>query len=190
LRMPSVVSMFSAEGAVLSRFDASPLDRIARSHAWWSSITTGVAVPLGPTLVIAADAVYDSFARGLPIAEVQMWSEGLARHLFRCAIVSVIAGIACGVMGLRDARRRGMSRTARFLGTAFCLLGGLGAWLTLRVVQGVAVVADCAACGEPRLVTRDVCEHCTVGWPARPRETTEIHQTAATRDARAVENAL
>ncbi len=81
-----------------------------------------------------------------------------------CLAVSILTGLLCGAVALRDARRRAPGRAWAWAGTV-TLLGPLGlAWM--RVVLRRERLEPCSACGARRAVDVDPCPRCSAAWPA------------------------
>lgn len=111
----------------------------------------------------------------------QGWGSGQVRTYGALVLLSAaVCAIACFLL----ARRFAVSR-ARCLGWTLCglLFGPVGLLLMLAVQEWPATIA-CHACGKPRLVDRDRCEHCGADQSQPEADGTEIFEEPAAKPER------
>ena len=90
-------------------------------------------------------------------------------------LASLASGLACFLLP----RRHAFSR-ARRIGWALCglLLGPAGLLMMIVLLEWPAQIA-CPKCRKPRVVTRDLCEHCGAAHAAPVPDGTEIFEPNA-----------
>jgi len=81
-------------------------------------------------------------------------------------ICSAIVALLCPIWTLLLLRRRSLSGAANVYWLVLTFVGGIGAPLLLICTRSRAIRRACPACGKPRLITRELCEHC--GQPFLP----------------------
>jgi hypothetical protein len=102
---------------------------------------------------------------------------GLVAGFIALMLASAAAcAVACFVLG-----RRATFGAARLAGWSLCGLAfGPVGLLLLLTLQALPARVRCPACGRPRVVDRDRCEHCGAAHARPAPDGTEIFETAAT----------
>lgn len=188
--MPSYVVEYEVGGREIARRTVPPRPL---AEAPYSQALFGLATPPVEAVVIAAAAQYSiAAARRSEGREIQpifhflvqptqffitgsgadIASVGGAILAYRTLIL--LSALACAAISFLLARHYSFSR-AGCVGWGLCgfLFGPVGLLLMLAVQQWPARVS-CAACRRPRVVTRDICEHCGASHALPIPDGTEI----------------
>jgi hypothetical protein len=171
-----VVEMKS-DGTVLSRRDLPDPDvsgvAVAACDLFASLTPLGVAAPL-----LALDATRQrAFGTGPPVlARMVSDKTGRSQSLL---LILLLSASASGCVTFALAKRRGLIGRPRMVWSVVsALLGPSGVLLFITLCERPARVT-CPACNQPRVVTRERCEHCSAP-PAQPALTgTEILEIAS-----------
>lgn len=85
----------------------------------------------------------------------------------------VMSGL-CALMVFFITGQNGLGSKARAFWTAFAFVLTIPGLLAFLCLTERPVRETCGACGKPRSVAREACEHCQSGWPAPRLDGTEI----------------
>jgi hypothetical protein len=99
--------------------------------------------------------------------------------VFGFGVLMLLSAVACGLVCFLLSRRHSFSR-ARCVGWALCgfVWGPTGVLLMLALQEWPAQIA-CPKCRQPRVVSRDTCEHCGAAHALPAPDATEIFEDTA-----------
>lgn len=161
---PSYLVEFNAIGKELRRETVPPTSVFKNrpAQAWYGLLTPAA----GYVLYAGMDRL--GAKAGAPY-------EGSAL-LFWFTVLTAVSAAASAVACYELVRRYAFSRSIRVVWLLCGLLAGpYGLLLMLSLMEWPARVG-CPACGRPRVITRDLCEHCGAAHAAPAPDGTEINE--------------
>jgi hypothetical protein len=182
-RGPEHVVELASDGRELRRYDLPPLANLVPEPRWRRPILLSVLNALNP---LGRSAVWGPMNLLLTPEPYQKgeFGEGLRSfvhdllHPNLFVTPMLVSGSLCAVGTWLLARRRGFERRPRRLWTAIGFLAGPAGILTLLVLRGQPSRVACPACGKPRVVTRNNCEHCGVAFTRPAPDPADIFEDA------------
>lgn len=89
-------------------------------------------------------------------------------------IICALVGLASAAFTFLLCRRYAFARSATIVWTIFNLLTGIPGILTLLSLRQLPARVRCPHCGKPRVVSREICEHCGAAFSPPGAEGIEI----------------
>ena len=160
----SYLTKLDKSGRVLSRQAVPPLPSVP-SQLHWAQVAAGLLVPLGPAAVVMGARAY---------VESDFNPLTMGSRFYVAAALAVLSALVCCMLAIGISRRYAFSwRRIATWGISGFLFGPAGVLLQFCMVEFPAR-QPCSSCGQPRVVNRTTCEHCSSAFPAPAPDGTEV----------------
>jgi len=182
-RAPQHVVELASDGRELRRHDLPlPAEPVPQPR-WRRPILLGVLNALNPPGRSAVWVPMSFLLMREPYqgGEFGEWLRSFVRGLLHPNLFvtpMLVSGVLCAVGTWLIARRRAFEPRARRVWTAIGFLAGPAGILTLLVLRARSVRVPCSACGKPRVVTRNNCEHCGASFTRPAPDPADIFEDA------------